>query len=83
MHLGYISVRPIIESSQSIMTCIPITRPRLGKHIPEQAHARNNRTSVARQWISKHSPLTTEAVFSALFVQSGYKEVFGSIERES
>jgi hypothetical protein len=45
-----------------------------------EANARNNRTSIARQRISKHASLTIEAVFSAWFVQGGYKEVFGSIE---
>jgi hypothetical protein len=37
-------------------------------------------TSVAKQRISKHA-LTIEAMFSAWSAQSGYKEVFGSIER--
>jgi hypothetical protein len=41
---------------------------------------RSNRTSIARQRISKHASLTIEAVFSAWSVQSGYKEVFSSIE---
>jgi hypothetical protein len=48
-----------------ITKCIPIARKRLGKHINAQAKSRNNRTSVAKQWISKHTSLTTEAVFSA------------------
>jgi hypothetical protein len=55
-----------------IATCIPIARQRLGKHIPAQAKARNNRTSIARQPISKHtSLLTIEALLSAWSVQSG------------
>jgi hypothetical protein len=58
------------------MTCIPIARQRLGKHIPAEANARNNRTSIAKQRISKHTSLTIEAVFSAWSVQSGYKEGF-------
>jgi hypothetical protein len=37
--------------------------------------------SIARQRISKHASLIIEAVFSAWSVQSGYKEVFGSIEQ--
>jgi hypothetical protein len=36
---------------------------------------------IARQRISKHSSLTIEAVFSAWFMQSGYKEVFSSMKR--
>jgi hypothetical protein len=63
------------------MTYKPIARQRLGKHIPTGANELNNRTSVARQRISKHASLTIEAVFSAWSVQSGYKEVFGNIEQ--
>jgi hypothetical protein len=37
--------------------------------------------SNARQRISKHASLTIEAVFAAWSMQSGYKEVFGSIEQ--
>jgi hypothetical protein len=58
----------------------PTARQRLGKHIPAGANERNNRMSVARQRISKHVFLTIDAVFSKWFVQSGYREVFGSIE---
>jgi hypothetical protein len=36
-----------------IVTYIPIARQRLGKHIPSEAYVRNNRTSNARQRISK------------------------------
>jgi hypothetical protein len=42
------------------MTCIPIARQRLGKHIPAEAYARNNRTSIARQRISKQAFSTIE-----------------------
>jgi hypothetical protein len=66
--------------SVNIATCIPIARQRLGKHIPAQAYARNNRTLIARQRISKHASLTREAVFSAWSVQNDSKEVFGNIE---
>jgi hypothetical protein len=55
-----------------------VIRQRLGIHIPEEANARNNRTSIARQRISKYASLTIEAVFSAWSVQSGYKEEFRS-----
>jgi hypothetical protein len=50
---------------QYIVTCISIARQRLGKHIPEEANARNNRTSIARLRINKHAFLTREAVSSA------------------
>jgi hypothetical protein len=63
------------------MTCIPIVRHPLGKHIPAGANARKNRTSIARQRINKQSSLVTmEAVFSTLYVQSGYKEVSSRIK---
>jgi hypothetical protein len=55
------------------VTCIPIARQRLGKHISAEANARNNRTSIARQRISKHASLAIEAVFSAWSVPRGHK----------
>jgi hypothetical protein len=58
-----------------------VARQRLCKHIPAGAKARNNRTSIGEQQISNHASLTIEALFSASSVQSGYKEVFGSIEQ--
>jgi hypothetical protein len=64
----------------NIVTCIFIARQRFGKHIPAKANARNNRASIARQRNTKHASLTIEAVFSAWFMQNGYKEVFGSID---
>jgi hypothetical protein len=63
-----------------IVTCIPVARQRLGKHIPTETNARNNRTYTARERISKHASLTIEAVLSAWSLQSGYKEVFSSVE---
>jgi hypothetical protein len=49
--------------------------------LPRDA-TRNNRTPIARQRMSKHaSSFIIEAVFSARSVQSGYKEVFGSMEQ--
>jgi hypothetical protein len=69
------------RNMKDIVTYIPIARQRLGKHSLAGANARNNRTSIARQLISKHACLTIEAVFSAWSVQSRYKEVFGSIEK--
>jgi hypothetical protein len=62
-----------------IVTYRPIARQRLGKHIPAGANARNNKTSIAMQRISQHVSLKIEAVFSVWSVQSGCKEVFGSI----
>jgi hypothetical protein len=64
------------------MICIPIARQRLGKRTPAGANARNSRTSIARQRISKQASLTIEAVFSAWSVQNNYKEVFGGIEQD-
>jgi hypothetical protein len=54
------------------VTYRPIARQRLGKHISAGANARNIRTSIARQRISKHT-LTIEALFSAWSLQRGYK----------
>jgi hypothetical protein len=61
-----------------IATYGPIARQRLGKHIPAQAYARNNRTYIARQRTSQHASLTIEAVFSVGSMELDYKEVFGS-----
>jgi hypothetical protein len=60
------------------VTCIPIHRQGLSKHISAKENARNNRTSIARQRISKHGSLKIEAVFSAWFVESVYKEVLSN-----
>jgi hypothetical protein len=59
-----------------IVTYRPIASQRLGKHIPAEANAANNRMSTVRQKISKHASLTIEDMFSALSVESGYKEGF-------
>jgi hypothetical protein len=64
------------------MTCKPIASQRLGKHIPAEANARNNKTSTATQGISKHSSLTIEVVFSVWSVQSGYKEEYRSWQEQ-
>jgi hypothetical protein len=45
-----------------IVTYRPIARQRLGKHIPAEVYARNNKTSIARRRINKHAFLTTENV---------------------
>jgi hypothetical protein len=44
--------------SLSIITCIPVARQRLGKHIPMQANALNNGTSIAKQRRGKHASST-------------------------
>jgi hypothetical protein len=58
----------------------PNARQRVGRHIPAGINERNNRKSIARQRISKHASLTIQVVVSAFSVQSGCKEVLGSIE---
>jgi hypothetical protein len=52
------------------MTYRALARQRLREDIPAGAKARNNRTAIARQRISKHASLTIEAVFPAWSVQS-------------
>jgi hypothetical protein len=56
------------------VTYTPISRQRLGKHIVAEANARNDKTSIVRQRISKHAYLAE--AFSAWSVQNGYKEKF-------
>jgi hypothetical protein len=58
-----------------------IARHRLGKNIPAQTYASNDRASTARQWVSKQTFSTTEAMISAWSMQSGYKEVLGGIKQ--
>jgi hypothetical protein len=58
--------------------CISIARQHLGEHIPAEAKARNNMTSIARQRITKNACLTTEALLFAWSVQSGYIKEFRS-----
>jgi hypothetical protein len=55
------------------VTCIPIARQQLGKHIPAGTNARDSRTSIARQRRSKHASSTIEAMFSVWSVPRGYK----------
>jgi hypothetical protein len=43
------------EDYVHIVTYRTIARQRLGKHIPAEANARNNRTSTVSQRISKHA----------------------------
>jgi hypothetical protein len=63
------------------VTCTPVGRQQLYKHIPALANARKNRTFIAWQRIHNYAPLIIETVFSMGSVWSGYKEVFGSIEQ--
>jgi hypothetical protein len=55
-----------------IVTYSPPARQRLGKHTPAGANARN-RTSTARQRVSKEAFSTTKRLFSAWSVPRGYK----------
>jgi hypothetical protein len=50
----------------------PIARQRLGEHIPTHAYA-HNRTSIARQRISKQALSTIDIVFSAWSLPRCYK----------
>jgi hypothetical protein len=50
----------VLHTIKYIVTYILIARQRLGKHIPAEAYASNNRTSIARQRISKQAFSTIE-----------------------
>lgn len=65
-----------------IVMYIFIDRYWLSKHISAEGNMQNSSMFTARQRISKHS-LTLDAVFFAWSVQSGYNEVFGSLEQYS
>jgi hypothetical protein len=58
-----------------VVRAVPIARQRAAKHIPAEANARNNSTSIARQRRGKQVWSTIQAVFSVGSVQSGYKRV--------
>jgi hypothetical protein len=49
----YAPLSNIVSIPKYIVTRIPIARQRLGKHIPAEAYAHNNKASIARQRISK------------------------------
>jgi hypothetical protein len=49
---------------ENIVTYRPITRQRLGKHIPQQANTRDNRMSIDRQQRGKYASSTIETAFS-------------------
>jgi hypothetical protein len=48
-----------------IMTCVPIARQQLGKHIPAQTNMSHNKTYIAKQRINKHASLKKKSVCSA------------------
>jgi hypothetical protein len=54
----------IARSVFYVVRAMPITRQRVAKHIPAEANARNNKTSIARQRRGKQSLSTIQAVFS-------------------
>jgi hypothetical protein len=56
-----------------IVTYTPIAKQWFGKHIPAEAYARKNRTSIARQRINKQGLSTIDRLFSAWSVPRGYK----------
>jgi hypothetical protein len=57
--------RPRKRQEDISVTCIPIARQLLGKHISARGNAGKNTTFIATQRISKHASLKTDAVFSA------------------
>jgi hypothetical protein len=61
-----------------IVPYITTARQRLGKHIQAEENPRDNRMSIARQRISKHTSRTTGVVLSAWSVQNGYKLLFSN-----
>jgi hypothetical protein len=52
-----------MKLSVSIEICTPIARQRLAEHIPAEANARNNTTSIARQRRGNHALSKVQAVF--------------------
>jgi hypothetical protein len=57
--------------TQDIVTYRPIAKQRIGKHIPAEAYALNNRTSIPTQRITKQSS-TIERMF---FLRGPCREV--------
>jgi hypothetical protein len=58
--------------SLAIVTCIPIARQGLGKHIHAGTNARYSRTSIARQRRGKNASSTIEAAFFVWSMLKGY-----------
>jgi hypothetical protein len=66
---------------ENIVTCIQIARQRLCKHIPAEAYARNNRTPISMQRISKRTLSTIESLcFLRVPCRGVIKEQRGSFE---
>jgi hypothetical protein len=65
----------IINSKFNTEPCTPIARQRLDKHIHAEANGRNNRTSIAKQRISKHASLTIQTVFCVVRERWLYRRV--------
>jgi hypothetical protein len=72
----YVEENSTLNNPNSDLQHHVVTWQRLGKHIPAEANARNNRKFITKQRISKHASLTLETMFSAWSVRSGYEEVF-------
>jgi hypothetical protein len=79
IHVYIVTCRPISRQRPNTLTeqqrsyckkcfyvirAMPIARQRVAKHIPVEAHARNNRTYIARQQLGKQALLTIQDVFS-------------------
>jgi hypothetical protein len=60
------------------VTCIPIARQRLGKHIPARANARDNRASIARQRRGNQTP---RASYRLCFLRGPCKVVIRSVRQ--
>jgi hypothetical protein len=54
------AMRKTSLNSKSTVMYRPIAKQRLRKHIPEEVHVLNSRTTIARQWISKQAFQTLE-----------------------
>jgi hypothetical protein len=70
---GYVQIIKYEDTRKNILTCIPIAKQRLPKHIPAEANVRNNRTSIVRQRRGKHASSTIQAAFSLRSVPRGYE----------
>jgi hypothetical protein len=66
------SVHASFTSPPSV-TCMPIARQRIGKHVPA-TRAQNSRASVATQRHDKQASSAIQALFSVRSVQSGYEK---------
>jgi hypothetical protein len=62
-----------VEDCETTVTYRPIARQRVDKRITAEAYARNNRTFIARQRISKQAFSIIQRLFSARSVSRGYK----------